>query len=110
MIIVNRVGGATSVPVTCIEISPNRVTLSEIGGEGDNRGTWLCLAEVPLGRFDRGTLDVLIWTEEEEILSNGKMPDTARSCSLTGSVRIDDDGRRHILVSKRKVQALDDKW
>ena len=69
----------------------------------------LCLAEIPLGRSDRGTLDVLMWTEEEEILSNGKMPDTACSCSRTGSVRRDNDGRRHILVSKRKVQALDDK-
>ena len=37
------------------------------------------------------------------------MSDTARSCSVTESVRGDDDGRRHILVSKRKVQALYDK-
>ena len=102
--------GAISVPVARIEISLNRVTLSEIGDEGGNRDTWLCLSEVPLGRPDRGTLNIPIWTEEEEILSNGKMPDIARSCSRTGSVRRDDDGRRHILVSKRKVQALDDKW
>ena len=106
----NRVSGATSVPVTCIGISPNRVTLSEIGGRcAVTEILELCLANVPQGRPDRGTLDVLMWTEEEEILSNGKIPDTARSCSLTGSVRRDDDGRRHILVSKRKVQLLDDK-
>ena len=60
MIIVNQVGGATSVPVARIEISLNRVTLSEIGDEGGNQDTWLCLAEVPLGRPDRGTLDILM--------------------------------------------------
>jgi hypothetical protein len=51
--------------------------------------------------MDRGRAD---------IIPNGKMPDTARSCSVTGSVQRGDDGRRLILVSKRKVQALDDKW
>ena len=69
MILVNRVSGAISVPITSIEISPNRVTLSEMG---ERRAAIeileLCLAEVPQGRPDRGTLDVLIWIEEEEIL------------------------------------------
>jgi len=39
MVLVNRVSGAISVPVTCIEITPSRVTLSEIGDEGVNRDT-----------------------------------------------------------------------
>ena len=51
-----------------------------------------------LGRSDMG-----------RYYSNRKIPVAARSCSVTRSVRRDDDGRRHILVSKRKVQLLDDK-
>ena len=50
--------------------------------------------------IDRGRAD---------ISSNGMMSGVARSCSDTVSVPADDDGRRDILVSKRKVQALDDK-
>ena len=52
---------------------------------------------------------LLSWSRRSRYYPNGRISDTARSCSVTGSVQRDDDGRRHILVSKRKVQALNDK-
>ena len=60
----NRVSGAISVPITTFEVSPNQVILAEMGERGAAIEILeLCLAEVPLGRPDQGTLDVLVWTE-----------------------------------------------
>ena len=102
MVLVNRVSGAISVPVTCIEITPSRVTLSEIGDEGVKPRHLSCVWPRYPGRPDRGRSDMYRW--KGDIVQREDA-----SCSLTESLRRDNDDRRHILVYKEKVQLLEDK-